>query len=181
MSRAGWERQALNSIQSVLGHTDPKLASHLAGFSRLASGEEMPAHEWERSPLRHPPYRRRSPPAPRKSAVPRSRPAASRDPDLASHLRHFDHRRSDSQQRRSGRVPPYIWNLRRLAPGRRAEAWAATKTPARGHRASGSGLAAIRYDPQDTQPSDIDLWQREIIVRGRAGKPGRPLSPRRAG
>jgi hypothetical protein len=37
MSRAGWERQALNSIQSVLGHTDPKLASHLAGFSRLAS------------------------------------------------------------------------------------------------------------------------------------------------
>jgi hypothetical protein len=43
------------------------------------------------------------------------------------------------------------------------------------------GLAAIRYDPQDTQPSDIDLWQREIIVRGRADKPGRPLSPRRAG
>ena len=36
MSRAGWERQALNSIQSGMGHTDPKLASHLAGFSRLA-------------------------------------------------------------------------------------------------------------------------------------------------
>lgn len=52
MSRAGWERQALNSIQSVLGHTDPKLASHLAGFSRLASSEEMPAHERVRSPLR---------------------------------------------------------------------------------------------------------------------------------
>ena len=67
-------------------------------------------------------------------------------------------------------MPPCIWNLRRLAPGRRAEAWAATKTPARGHRAPGSGLAAIRYDPQDTQPSDIDLWQREIIVRGRAGQ-----------
>jgi hypothetical protein len=60
MSRAGWERQALNSIQSVLGHTDPKLASQLAGFSRLASSEEMPAHEKVRSPLRHPPYRRRS-------------------------------------------------------------------------------------------------------------------------
>ena len=30
MSRAGWEGQALNSIQSVLGHTDPKLASQLA-------------------------------------------------------------------------------------------------------------------------------------------------------
>jgi hypothetical protein len=58
MSRADWERQALNSIQSVLGHTDPKLASQLAGFSRLASSEEMPAHERVRSPLRHPPYRR---------------------------------------------------------------------------------------------------------------------------
>ena len=54
MSRAGWERQALNSIQSVLGHTDPKLASQLAGFSRLASSEEMPAHERVRSPLRLP-------------------------------------------------------------------------------------------------------------------------------
>ena len=59
MSRAGWERQALNSIQSVLGHTGPKLASQLAGFSRLASSEEMPAYERVRSPLRRPPYRRR--------------------------------------------------------------------------------------------------------------------------
>src|SRR5215831_14822156 len=51
-----------------------------------------------------------------------------------------------------------------------------------GHQASRSrGLAAIRYDPQDTQPSDIDLWQREIIVRGRPGKPGRPSSLRRTG
>ena len=32
-------------------------------------------------------------------------------------------------------------------------------------------LAAIRYDPHDTQRSDIDLWQREITVRGKAGKP----------
>jgi hypothetical protein len=60
MSRAGWERQALKAFQSVLGHTDPKLASLLAGFSRLASSEEMPAHERVRSPLRHPPYRRSS-------------------------------------------------------------------------------------------------------------------------
>ena len=59
MSRAGWERQALNSIQSVLSHTDPKLASHLAGFSRLASSEEMPAHERVRSPLRRRSRRRR--------------------------------------------------------------------------------------------------------------------------
>ena len=31
------------------------------------------------------------------------------------------------------------------------------------------GAGRDRYDPQDTQPSDIDLWQREITVRGRAG------------
>jgi integrase len=30
-------------------------------------------------------------------------------------------------------------------------------------------LAAIRYDPDDTQRSAIDLWQREITVRGKAG------------
>ena len=57
MSPAGWEHQALNSIQSVLGHTDPKLASLLATFSRLASSEQKPTHERVRSPLRHPPYR----------------------------------------------------------------------------------------------------------------------------
>jgi hypothetical protein len=62
MSPAGWEHQALDSIQSALGHTDPKLASLLATFSRLASSEQMPAHEKIRSPLRHPPQRRRSPP-----------------------------------------------------------------------------------------------------------------------
>jgi site-specific recombinase XerD len=32
-------------------------------------------------------------------------------------------------------------------------------------------LAAIRYHPEDTQRSDIDLWQREITVRGKASKP----------
>ena len=62
MSSVGWEHQALDSIQSALGHTDPKLASLLATFSRLTSSEEMPAHEQVRSPLRHPPRRRRSPP-----------------------------------------------------------------------------------------------------------------------
>ena len=62
MSPVGWEHQALDSIQSTLGHTDPKLASLLATFSRLASSEEMPAHEKVRSALRHPPHRRRSRP-----------------------------------------------------------------------------------------------------------------------
>jgi integrase/recombinase XerD len=32
-------------------------------------------------------------------------------------------------------------------------------------------LAAIHYDPDDTHRSDIDLWQREITVWGKAGKP----------
>ena len=31
-------------------------------------------------------------------------------------------------------------------------------------------LAGIRYDPQDTQRSDLDLWQREITVRGKNRK-----------
>ena len=60
MSPVGWEHQALDSIASALGGSDLKLASLLATFSRLASSEEMPAHERVRSPLRHPPYRRRS-------------------------------------------------------------------------------------------------------------------------
>lgn len=62
MSPVGWEHQALDSIQSALGHTDPNLASLLATFSRLASSDEMPAHEKIRSPLRRPPHRSRSRP-----------------------------------------------------------------------------------------------------------------------
>ena len=41
-------------------------------------------------------------------------------------------------------------------------------------RASGirlSELAGIRYDPDDPRRSDVDLWQREITVRGKGGKP----------
>ena len=58
--RTGWEHRALDSIQSALGHTDPKLASLLATFSRLASSEQMPAHENIRSLQRHPPHRDRN-------------------------------------------------------------------------------------------------------------------------
>ena len=68
MSPSGWEHQALDSIQGALGHTDPRLASLLATFSRLASSEAMPAHEKLRSPLRHPPRRRRS--RPRRAKAP---------------------------------------------------------------------------------------------------------------
>ena len=62
MSLVGWDHQALDSIQSALGHTDPKLASMLATFTRLAASEQMPAHEKVRSPLGHPPRRHRSRP-----------------------------------------------------------------------------------------------------------------------
>jgi hypothetical protein len=54
VSPVRWEHQALDSIASALGGSDPKLASLLATFSALASSEEMPAHEKVRSPLRHP-------------------------------------------------------------------------------------------------------------------------------
>ena len=33
-----------------------------------------------------------------------------------------------------------------------------------------SELAGIVYDVEDTQSSDVDLWQREITVRGKSGK-----------
>jgi hypothetical protein len=55
----GWEHQALDSIKSALGDSDPNLAALLAMFGQLASSEEMPGHEKTRSPLRHPPHRRR--------------------------------------------------------------------------------------------------------------------------
>jgi len=34
-------------------------------------------------------------------------------------------------------------------------------------------LAGLRYDPGDPRGSDIDLWQREITVRGKGGKGGK--------
>jgi hypothetical protein len=40
------ERQALRSIEDRLAGSDPPLASMLAKFARLTSGEEMPA--WEK-------------------------------------------------------------------------------------------------------------------------------------
>jgi len=33
-----------------------------------------------------------------------------------------------------------------------------------------SEMAGIRYDPGDPRRSDVDLWQREITVRGKGGK-----------
>ena len=43
MSLSAREHRALDSIKDGLAESDPGLASRLAIFSRLASGEEMPA------------------------------------------------------------------------------------------------------------------------------------------
>jgi hypothetical protein len=40
-----WEQQALDSIKDDLAGCDPALAARLTIFTRLASGEEMPARE----------------------------------------------------------------------------------------------------------------------------------------
>ena len=45
MSLSASEQQALNCIKAALTSSDPKLASLLAIFARLASGEEMPVRE----------------------------------------------------------------------------------------------------------------------------------------
>jgi hypothetical protein len=61
VSRSAWEQQALDSIKNGLAASDPKLAGLLSAFSRLASGEEMPAREAirvARRPRRKPRWRR---------------------------------------------------------------------------------------------------------------------------
>jgi hypothetical protein len=45
MSLNAWERQALDSIRDRLASSDPSLVARLSMFTRLASGEEMPAGE----------------------------------------------------------------------------------------------------------------------------------------
>lgn len=45
MSISERERQALDSIENELARSAPRLASMLAMFSRLTSGEQMPARE----------------------------------------------------------------------------------------------------------------------------------------
>ena len=31
-------------------------------------------------------------------------------------------------------------------------------------------MAGLRYEPDDPQQGDVDVWQREITVRGKGGK-----------
>ena len=57
MSLSPKEQQALASIEDGLAGSDPKLASLLATFARLASDEEMPVRENIRA-IRHPATRR---------------------------------------------------------------------------------------------------------------------------
>jgi hypothetical protein len=45
MSLSAHEQQALDGIAAGLAHSDPRLASLLATFGKLTSGEEMPARE----------------------------------------------------------------------------------------------------------------------------------------
>ena len=45
MSLSAWEQQALDSIKDGLASADPALVARLTIFTRLASGEEMPARE----------------------------------------------------------------------------------------------------------------------------------------
>ena len=52
MSLSPKEQQALASIEDGLAGSDPKLASLLATFARLASGEDMPVREKIRA-IRH--------------------------------------------------------------------------------------------------------------------------------
>jgi hypothetical protein len=59
MSLSAREQQALNSIEVRLADSDPKLASLLATFTRLVSGEKMPVREkiraaWWGTPHRGP-------------------------------------------------------------------------------------------------------------------------------
>ena len=68
MSFTELERQALGSIEDGLAGSDPRLASMLNIFSRLAAGEEMPAREKipvrRRRPAGHRPRRTRRHPRP---------------------------------------------------------------------------------------------------------------------
>ena len=52
MSFTELERQALGAIAAGVAGSDPRLASMLTIFSRLAAGEQMPAREKTRHPRR---------------------------------------------------------------------------------------------------------------------------------
>ena len=75
MSLTEPETQALGSIADGLAGADPRLASMLTIFTRLAAGEEMPAREKTRV-RRGRPARPRPPGGTRAGAQPARKPAA---------------------------------------------------------------------------------------------------------
>jgi hypothetical protein len=81
MSLTQPETQALGSIADGLAGADPRLASMLTIFSRLAAGEDMPAREKTRvrrgRPAAHRPRRARRHPR-RGTAVPQARRRSAR-------------------------------------------------------------------------------------------------------
>src|SRR5260370_32692531 len=81
MSLTEPETQALGSIEDGLAGSDPRLASMLNIFSRLAAGEEMPAREKTRvrrgRPAAHRPRRARRHQRPG-TALPQARPRSPR-------------------------------------------------------------------------------------------------------
>jgi hypothetical protein len=62
MSLSAWEQQALDSVKDGLARSDPRLVARLTIFTRLASGEEMPAREKIHVGLRRPVRRSRPEP-----------------------------------------------------------------------------------------------------------------------
>jgi integrase len=74
-----------------------------------------------------------------------------------------------SEQRRQ-RAPHLAEVLQKLSVKRfTATSCNGLGTPGEGIRAG--ELAGIRYDPYDSRRSDVDLWRREITVRGKGGRP----------
>jgi len=69
MSLTEPETEALGSIADGLAGSDPRLASMLTIFSRLAAGEEMPAREKTRARRRHPVRPRRARRYPRRGTA----------------------------------------------------------------------------------------------------------------
>jgi hypothetical protein len=90
-------------------------------------------------------------PAPRESAAPRPQSPASRDSDLAHYLYRNDHRRGDSQPRRSSLMSPGIWYVRRL--GVRPTVTRARDLLLRARFVVGLRRSAARVRPRDMRYS----------------------------
>jgi hypothetical protein len=78
MSLSAWEKQALGSIADRLARSDPRLASLLATFTRLTSGEQMPARKKIQVIRRRAAYRTHRNRSPQWGKVPRQACSAGR-------------------------------------------------------------------------------------------------------